>query len=132
MDMPITRDTITIPFSDARCVAIISTWLHGPAGRVWVRRAKQSNVQATRWHLTLNEEGTDAFYEKDKIESDTDVTVVDLIPQAIREAISALIAEGTYEQKRIACDALRIDGAIDCYQADVIVQKAILGKVVFG
>lgn len=125
-------NTITIPFSDARCVAIISTWLHGPAGRVWVQRAEQSNAQASRWHLTLNDEGIVAYNESDSMVPPYDTVRVDIIPHLIREAIGALIAEGTDGEKRIACDALRIDGAIDCYQADVIVQKAILGRVVFG
>ena len=123
-------DTITISFSDAQCVAIISTWLHGPAGRVWVRRTEQSNALATRWHLTLNEEGADARAE-DPQDRDV-VTLVDLTPRLIREALAAMLANGTRDEKLIAAKALVEGGGIDNYTADAIVQVAILGKVVFG
>lgn len=127
-----TRDTITIPFPDAKCVAIISTWLSGTAGRVWCSYAEQSDAQASRWHLTLNDEGIVAYNEGDSMVPPYDPVRVDIIPHLIREAIGALIAAGTRGEKEIAARALVEDGAIDCYQADVIVQKAILGRVVYG
>lgn len=124
-------NTISIPFSDAQCVAIISTWLHGPAGRVWCRRAEQSDAQATRWHLTLNADGADAWWGEEAGPCPLDLQS-DIFPQCIREAIGKMLASANREERNSAAMALVNGGGIDNYTADSIVQVAILGRIVFG
>jgi hypothetical protein len=120
--------TIQIPFSDEQAQQIIQTWLDGPCGRVWCRRAVQSEYQSTRWHLTLNAEGSDAY-----MEGDPEVSF-DLIPQSIRSAIEGLLEDGQPAEHRKTAAAALSRGAIhvDAGRADTIVQMSVFGRVVFG
>jgi len=127
--------TISIPFSDEQAQQIIQTWLDGPCGRVWCRRAVQDEYQDTRWHLTLSRDGHDAYHDgEDPLGPGADIgSVVDLIPQGIREALARMLTEfPDTEERVIAARALMGPTHVYAAQADAIVQVAIFGRVVFG
>lgn len=124
--------TISIEMDDATAHAIIRTALDGPYVRVWCKSATPSSWHLYRYTLTITAEAAEER-DPDATEASPAERVLDVFPGAVREAIAQLLAaDQPRGHREIAVKAILDGGGIDSYQADAILQQAVLGRVVYG